>query len=162
MSGNGALAWVMALAAVLGGMSGCVSNQTRGIENRALDLVNRERVSAGLEPLVMDDAVRGVARAHSADMAARHFASHDNPDGVNPFQRLDAAGIPYAWAGENIAWNDFSTPAEAALTAWMGSAEHSGNILRAQFTRTGMGVAADGAGGYYFTQVFIGGDQPGR
>jgi uncharacterized protein YkwD len=157
-----ALAWVVALAAVLTGISGCVSNPVQGIENRAFDLVNQERTKAGLEPLVMDDALRGVARAHSEDMVTRHFASHDNPDGINPFQRLDAAGIPYAFAGENIAWNDFSTPAEAAFGGWMGSAEHSGNILRAQFTRTGMGVAADGAGGYYFTQVFIGGDQPGR
>ena len=30
------------------------------------------------------------------------------------------------------------------------------NILRAQFNRTGFGVAVDGVGAYYFTQDFIG------
>ena len=148
-------AWGMMVAAVLVGLSGCVSSRTGDMELRAFEMVNRERTKAGLEPLVMDDAVRRVARAHSEDMAARHFASHDNPDGVTPFQRLDAAGIHYGWAGENIAWNDFPTPAEAALSGWMGSAEHSENILRPQFNRTGIGVAADGGRGYYFTQIFV-------
>ena len=136
--------------------SGCVSRQITSTEDRAFDLVNQERVKAGLAPLVMDEAVRRVARAHSGDMAERNFFSHVNPDGLNPFQRLDAAGIDYGWAGENIAWNNFADPAQAAVDGWMASPGHRENILRPQFTRTGMGVAPDGAGGFYFTQVFIG------
>jgi len=150
------------LAAILTGFAGCVSSPTGDAETRAFGLVNQERTKAGLPPLAMDEAVRKVARTHSEDMVKRHFASHDNPDGQSPSQRLDAAGIPYASAGENIAWNDFPNPAGEALRAWMGSAEHSQNILRPEFTRTGMGVAPDGAGGYYFTQVFIETNQPGR
>ena len=150
---------VMALSACL---SGCVSLPKQDLETRAFSLVNKERIAAGLEPLVMDDNLQNVARAHSRDMAARNFTSHDNPDGLSPFQRLDAAGIRYGWAGENIAWNNFSTPAEVAVKDWMESPEHSVNILRPQFTRSGMGIAADGAGGYYFTQIFIGPDPSGR
>ena len=148
----------MALMVLSACLSGCVSNRTRGIEDRAFEMVNRERAKAGLEPLAVDKAIREVARAHSQDMATRHFASHDNPDGLNPFQRLDAAGIRYGWAGENIAWNDYPAPAEEVLRGWMGSPEHRENILRPEFTRSGMSVAEDGAGGYYFTQIFIGVD----
>jgi len=116
MNRNRLFAWGMALTAALAGLSGCATRQALDIESRTFDLVNRERTKAGLEPLVMDEAACKAARAHSRDMVARHFASHDNPDGLNPFQRLDAAGVHYTWAGENLAWNDYPTPAEAAVS----------------------------------------------
>ena len=40
--------------------SGCVSRQITSTEDRAFDLVNQERVKAGLAPLVMDEAVRAL------------------------------------------------------------------------------------------------------
>ncbi len=126
------------------------------MEQSALDAINSQRTAAGLSALVMDETIRAVARAHSEDMVARAFFAHVNPDGRDPFQRLDAAGIKYVSAGENIAWNNTSTPVDTAIAGWMASPPHRANILRPQFNRTGMGVAADGHGGYYFTQDFIG------
>lgn len=125
-------------------------------EQGTLDLINGERAAAGLAALVMDEDARKVARAHSEDMVARDFFSHINPDGLDPFQRIDDAGIPYVSAGENLAWNNAATPAETAVSGWMASPPHRANILRPQFDRTGMGVAVKGLGTYYFTQVFIG------
>jgi uncharacterized protein YkwD len=124
-------------------------------EQAAFDDVNTERVAEGLEPLIMREDLRLVARVHSEDMVARDFFNHDNPDGESPFDRAAEAGIVYRRYGENIAWNNFSNPVNTAVTGWMNSPGHRANIMDASFTHTGMGVAHDGAGGYYFTQVFL-------
>lgn len=124
------------------------------MELEAFDLINVERSAAGVDPLVMDSGLRAVARAHSEDMVAREFFSHDNPDGASPFDRIHAAGIEYSRAGENIAWNNFPNPVEKAVDGWMNSTGHRNNILNGEFTLTGMGVAGDDTNGYYFTQVF--------
>lgn len=128
--------------------------QILAMEQDAFEQVNVQRTNEGLAALIMDEDVRAVARGHSEDMAARDFFDHVNPDGLDPFERLAAAGIAYTWAGENIAWNNYPDPVPTAVEGWMNSQGHRENILRQQFTHTGMGVASDGAGGYYFTQVF--------
>lgn len=125
------------------------------LEEAAFDLINQERVAEGLDSLVMNEDVRAVARAHSRDMVARDFFDHYNPDGDSPFDRLHAAGITYTMAGENIAWNNYPNPVTTAVDGWMDSPGHRANILTAGFTHTGMGVASDGDGGYYFTQLFV-------
>lgn len=126
------------------------------MEQSVFDQINAERATAGLDELVMDEAIRKAARAHSADMVARGFFDHVNPDGHGPAWRLDHAGIVYVSAGENIAFTNSPTPGDTAVTGWMASPLHRDNILRPQYDRTGLGVATDGAGGFYFTQDFIG------
>ena len=133
-----------------------VDGTLSAMEVEAFNLVNQQRVNNGLAALTMNEEVRAVARSHSQDMVDRHFFSHTNPDGDSPFDRLADAGITYSWAGENIAMNQgYSNPAETAVTGWMESTGHRENILRSQFTQTGMGVAESTDGEYYFTQVFI-------
>ena len=89
------------------------------MEQQALDMVNSERATAGLSALVMDGDLTAVARAHSEDMVARSFFAHINPDGRTPFQRIDAGGIKYVSAGENIAFNTFpaTMTADTAIPA---------------------------------------------
>jgi uncharacterized protein YkwD len=48
-------------------------------EAAVLDLVNAERAKAGCTALVANATLVTVARAHSADMAARNFFSHTTP-----------------------------------------------------------------------------------
>lgn len=133
-----------------------VDGTLAAMEVEAFNLVNQQRVNNGLAALTMNEAVRTVARNHSQDMVDRNFFSHTNPDGDSPFDRLAHAGITYSWAGENIAMNQgYSNPAETAVTGWMESTGHRENILRPQFTQTGMGIAESTDGAYYFTQVFI-------
>jgi uncharacterized protein YkwD len=115
-----------------------------------LALVNAERATAGCAPLTADDRLAAVARAHSADMRDRHFFSHTNPDGLDPFARARAAGIDYARA-ENIAYGQ--PDAAAVMAAWMNSAGHRQNILNCQLHTLGVGVA-QGAGGPWWTQLF--------
>jgi len=136
-----------------GDPNGEVSQLILDAEMDAFDLLNDERTSRGIDALTMDPALREVARAHSEDMVDRGFFAHTNPDGDDPFERMANAGITYSTAGENIAFNTFSDPVVTAVNGWMNSEGHRNNILNANFTLTGMGVANDGAA-YYFTQVF--------
>ena len=117
--------------------------------------INAERAAESLGALTMDEGLRAVARAHSQDMVDRDFFSHTNPDGDSVGARLADAGISYRMAGENIAWNmGFADPVTTAVDGWMNSPGHRANILRPEFTHTGIGVAVTAQNAYYFTQVF--------
>lgn len=126
------------------------------MEVEALAAINTERAGEDVPALTMHEPLRAVARAHSEDMLARDFFAHNNPEGESPFDRMDAAGIEYGTAGENIAWNNFPDPVETAVTGWMNSPGHRNNILNGAFTETGLGIAGNDADGYYFTQAFMG------
>jgi uncharacterized protein YkwD len=114
-----------------------------------LALVNTERAAAGCGALVADAGLAGVARAHSEDMRDRGFFSHDNPDGLDPFQRAERAGL--SAQAENIAVGQ--RDAAAVMADWMSSPGHRANILDCGLTRLGVGVAT-GSGGPWWTQLF--------
>jgi uncharacterized protein YkwD len=110
--------------------------------------VNHHRVSIGLRPLIWDNRVASVARAHSRDMVTRHFFSHANPDGLRSKDRLVAAGIRYAAMGENIAYGH--TTGTSVLDAWLKSPGHRTNIEDPTYTHHGVGKV-----GTYWTHVFL-------
>ena len=120
-----------------------------GAEAQVLTLVNAERAAAGCRALVADPALAAVARAHSQDMRDRGFFSHENPDGLSPFDRAERAGI--SARAENIARGQ--KDAAAVMDAWMNSSGHRANILNCGLTRLGVGVA-EGSGGPWWTQLF--------
>ena len=134
-----------------------VDEEIRDLEQRVYVLINQERVTAGLTELFLDNAMRLVARAHSQDMVDNMFFSHTNPAGETARDRLRNAGIPWVYAGENIAYtHGYADPAAAAVSGWMSSVAHRNNLLFARYTHTGIGIARDEKGAYYFTQNFIG------
>src|SRR5205085_1819797 len=60
----------------------------------------------------MNKILLGTARAHSQDMYTRKFFDHVNPDGKDPFMRMDAAGYAnLTTEGENIAASSSGTAA---------------------------------------------------
>jgi len=66
-----------------------------------LRLTNVQRVNNGLSPLTLDVHLEMVEQAHCRDMALRDFFEHTNPDGLDPFQRLNAVQPPFfTTAGE--------------------------------------------------------------
>ena len=121
-------------------------------EAAVLQLVNSERASAGCSALTANGTLTSVARAHSVDMATRGFFSHTNPDGLDPFERMRAAGYNGRTMGENIAAG-YATPA-AVMNAWMNSSGHRANILNCAFKEIGIGKATGGSYGTYWTQDF--------
>ncbi|MCU0629486.1 MAG: CAP domain-containing protein [Methanoregulaceae archaeon] len=137
------------------------------IENSILSYINQERVNAGLQPLANNPTLTSVARAHSLDMKTRNFFSHSNPDGLDPFERMAAAGYTFSSAGENIAATSYytltSNPDDVARNfvqdMWMQSSGHRDNILGISYTETGIGVVyesdhSSSPYGFIATQVF--------
>lgn len=121
------------------------------LEKRMLDLVNNERVSRGLQPLVADPELTEVARRHSADMFARGYFAHDTPEGVTPFDRMREANVRFLTAGENLA---LAPTLSVAHTGLMNSPGHRANILRPQFGRLGIGIMDGGMRGLMVSQEF--------
>jgi uncharacterized protein YkwD/uncharacterized membrane protein required for colicin V production len=120
-------------------------------EQQMLDLVNQERQRAGLRPLAADEALRGVARAHSHEMFERSYFAHDSPTAGSPYNRMRAAGITFFLAGENLA---YAPNVQVAHQGLMRSPGHRANILRAEFARVGIGVIHSQFQGSMFTQDF--------
>lgn len=127
------------------------SGPLAALEAHMLELVNRERLAAGLQPLVMNAALTEVARAHSSDMLARGYFSHHSPEGKSAFDRLRAAKISFRLAGENLA---FAPTVTLAHTGLMNSPGHRANILRPQFGKVGIGIMDAGRRGIMVTQQF--------
>ncbi|HKP71453.1 MAG TPA: CvpA family protein, partial [Pyrinomonadaceae bacterium] len=121
------------------------------LEAQMLELVNRERAAAGLQPLAPDEELREVARRHSADMFARGYFAHVTPEGRSPFDRINAAGITYRTAGENLA---LAPTLSIAHTGLMNSPGHRANILQPRFGRVGIGIMDGGMRGLMVTQNF--------
>jgi len=121
-------------------------------EAQMVALLNEERVAAGLQPLTIDARLVPVARQHSEEMFRLRYFGHQSPEKGSPFDRLDAAGIKYSRAGENLAYAQSVAVAHRGL---MASEGHRENILRPEFTRVGIGVISAGPYGRMFTQMFI-------
>lgn len=120
-------------------------------ENEMLRLLNDERRKEGLVPLVMDEEIREVARAHSRDMFTRGYFAHDTPEGITPAQRLDKMGIKYTIMGENLA---LAPDVALAHRGLMNSPSHRENILFPDYRKVGIGAVNGGIYGIMFSQEF--------
>jgi uncharacterized protein YkwD len=121
------------------------------LEAQMLELANQERAAVGLGPLSADPEMLPVARAHSADMFARGYFSHQTPEGKSPFDRIREADVRFRIAGENLA---LAPTVEIAHRGLMNSPGHRENILRPQFGRVGIGILNGGRHGIMVTQNF--------
>lgn len=89
------------------------------------------------EPLAMDAILRCSSRLHSLDMFERDYFDHTNPDGLDPFDRMEQAGFSGSYMGENIAYGQ-RTP-EEVMQAWVDSDGHCSNIMNPNYTLLGVG-----------------------
>lgn len=89
------------------------------------------------EPLAMDPILRCSSRLHSLDMYERDYFDHDNPDGLDPFQRMEEAGFSGSYMGENIAYGQQNP--EQVMEAWVDSDGHCSNIMNPNYTLIGVG-----------------------
>ena len=121
------------------------------LEARMLELVNGERVAAGLRPLAPDPELLQVARQHSTDMFARGYFAHATPEGRDPFERMREANVRFLTAGENLA---LAPTLQIAHTGLMRSPGHRANILQRDFGRVGIGIMDGGIHGLMVTQDF--------
>ncbi|RDY27226.1 sporulation protein [Romboutsia weinsteinii] len=123
-------------------------------QQEVVNLVNVERSKQGLKPLTLNAKLSNVATTKSQDMINKNYFDHTSPTYGSPFDMMKQFGISYRTAGENIAMGQ-RTPSEV-VNAWMNSEGHRKNILSANFTEIGVGVAKNSNGSIYWTQMFIG------
>ncbi len=118
--------------------------------------VNAVRVSRHLLPLGRRAELDRVARAHSEDMARRAYLSHESPEGRNPVDRLQAAGVTgFTLAAENAGMTSRRDPNREILQGWLASRVHRQNLHAPPFNATGIGVAQAANGTFFYTQLYV-------
>jgi uncharacterized protein YkwD len=133
------------------------------LETQMLNMVNQDRTSPSTleetkgraHPLEWDSRLAAVARAHSEEMAANGYFSHQGMDGSSPSARVSNAGIRWRAQGENIA--KAADPAQAEgmfMDEPKFQPNHRGNILKPNYNRVGIGIAKAPDGSLYITQEF--------
>lgn len=120
-------------------------------ENLSIAKVNAERTARGLPALQVNMELVRLARLKAKDMAENGYFDHISPTYGSPFEMLQAAGISYKFAGENIARVSSVT---VAHNAFMDSPGHKANILSAGYSQIGVGVYKSGVK-VYVSQLFI-------
>jgi len=127
-------------------------------ELKMVNLLNGDRAAAGLIAVRTDSRLMAIARARSADMIAKNYFSHTQPDGRNVFDILSDAGITWYTAGEIIAWNNYpwDSTTSTANNQWMNSSGHRAIILSTDMNYVGVGLAVDSSTGKkMWTEVFM-------
>lgn len=124
-----------------------------GFERQLFDLTNASRVRHGFSALEWDDRSAITARNHSIDMANNHYFSHDNLQGLSPFDRMEKDQITFRAAGENLAYGQSS--AIFAHEGLMNSKGHRENILLDTYSHLGVGVSFNEEYQPYYTETFF-------
>lgn len=130
-------------------------------EATLLELTNRERLLAGLQPLAQDENLAIAARNHAKEMSTLKYLSHESPTPANHTlqQRIINAGSIALTIGENIAQLSHERlVVTETVKGWMNSPGHRANLLSQDYNSVGFGVAISESGVAYIVQNF--GGQP--
>ncbi len=129
-----------------------ISSELFELEEQVLDLVNQYRISQNIRALTTDLRIAQQAREHSRAMANKqilvgHYGFDLRVDRISTF-------LPIGAAAENVAFHrGCSDCAQNAVQGWLESNAHR-KKTEGEWGLTGVGVARDINGGYYFTQIF--------
>ena len=132
-------------------------------------LTNRDRTSNGVHAVTFSGTLEAIGEnaryncsgttvdGRSYDMIHRNYFAHPILGcGQYVFSMMQAFGIHYKSAGENIGWvsGNLSTGAAASYIngAFMNSADHRSNILNSRYTEMGVG-SDESASGVVWTGV---------
>lgn len=116
-----------------------------------LHLVNQYRITQGLPSLVTDARLTSLARKQAEGMAKQGFISHDLPSG-NISVRMSSAGYKHGIVRENVA---SARTVSYAHNALLESTEHKSNILAADVSHIGIGIAKGDPATRYGDYLFI-------
>jgi uncharacterized protein YkwD len=121
------------------------------LEMAVLNLVNEERVAAGLVPLMPHASIQTAARNHGREMFAWGYLSHRSRDGRMPRDRVLGLGVRVRLIGENLA---YAADARSAHEALMASQAHRRNVLFPAYRLVGIGVVDGGEDGVIVVEDF--------
>nr|WP_309759780.1 CAP domain-containing protein [Flavobacterium sp.] len=126
-----------------------VSYSYNTIELQTMDLINKHRVSVGLNPLEKINHMSFKSEEHDNYMIANNVVNHNDfvARSENIINTLGAKTV-----SENIAYN-YNTP-ESVLNAWLASPSHKANI-EGDHTHFGIAIKENPANGRkYYTNIF--------
>ncbi len=147
--------YVYSYDASLGGRYTFANTSNRNVaEKLILHITNGLRALHGLSSLTYCPKASASSYKHSLDMATRGYFDHYTPEGKTPWDRMEAEGIVYYAAAENIAAGHID--AYDISDGWYNSEGHRANILNSHLTHLGVGVAIVPTSyyRYYGTQNF--------
>jgi len=126
------------------------------LERRVHEKINAERQEHGLNILLWNDSLAGVARIHAENMAHRRFFSHTDPEKGDLSQRLDKAGIAWLRCSENIyREKGLRDPAADVVKVWLKSPGHRTNMLDLWMVESGVGAAMQADGTWIIVQAYL-------
>jgi uncharacterized protein YkwD len=134
-----------------------------GADSTLFSLTNSDRTSNGVHSLTFSGTLQAIGESaryncngitvsgRSYDMIQRNYFAHPILGcGQLVFSMMQAFGVHYRSAGENIGWvsgNPSSGSAASYINgAFMGSSEHRANILNSGYTEMGVGSDESSAG----------------
>lgn len=125
-------------------------------ERRMYDALNAERVRLGLTPVAWSSELATAAALHSADMAANDYLDHLGLDGSDQRQRAARAGyVVPAGTGWLVIEAISAMPSMESALGWLLSdGLHRRVLLRPVWREVGIGYAAGGRYGNYWTLDF--------
>lgn len=139
------------------------NTQLATFERDMAQLVNAARADAGLAPLVYDESLAQVSRAHSLEMRNRNYFAHESPTASlrHPQDRYRVAfGRIPAMIAENV-YREWGTPRQVSSAqigrghaSLMNSPGHRANILDQRVRRIGIGIITNAKGDIWVTQMF--------
>ncbi len=117
------------------------------------ELVNTERITQGLLPLVENEKLSAAALVHASDMACNSFFKETGSDGSTLEERVAAQGYIASLVLQEIHAQppEYGGDGQAAFDAWMGGS----TLLAPNATEIGIGYAysSESALGGYFTII---------
>ena len=126
-----------------------VSYSYNDIELETMDLINKYRVSKGLNALEKINHMSFKSEEHDNYMIANNVVNHNDfvARSENIMKTLGAKTV-----SENIAYN-YNTP-ESVIAAWLASPSHKANI-EGNHTHFGMAIKENPVNGRkYYTNIF--------
>jgi len=125
-------------------------------ESLLLVAMNDARAAAGLPAVVPRADLTEVARARSEEMIRLDYFAHFHPEGHSAYELLASAGITFAAAGENLVktFGDVQHSVDIGFQALWDSPTHQANILKATYTRVGVGSYTSDDGTTIITTIF--------
>ena len=107
------------------------------VRSNMLDVVNKERIAAGLSGLTLNTLLSKAAQLHAIYLAEHpeDFA-HTTKAGSTPADRITAQGYKFRAAGENIAAGQRTV--KEVMISWMNSQGHKENILSKEYKELGV------------------------
>lgn len=138
------------------------------LQRLMLELINADRRTEGLNPVIWDTQAAQIGAAHAQEMASSDYLSHWNLQGYGPDVRYGLSGgtdtvmenvylYEYRYDdGRAAPISDWPQVIRAAHTALMESPGHRANILDPSHTHVGIGIAYNATtGNVRIAQEFI-------